>query len=96
MSTGSLHTLVLTVGGGILAFGANDSGCLGLGDDTDRWKPTKVKLALKGEEGCCIRAVQLACGSAHSIALISKQGCLEVRSTGESSARLRLFSVLGI
>jgi len=82
MSAGSYHTLVLTVGGGVFAFGANDSGCLGLGDEADRWKPTRVNLPLAGEEGMCIRAVQLSCGAAHSLVLVSKQGSLQVRAAG--------------
>ncbi len=82
VSAGKFHTMALTVGGSILAFGRNESGCLGLGDCETRWKPTKVNLVLDGEEGVCIRAVQLACGSGHSVALISRQGCLEVRTTG--------------
>ena len=85
ISAGNLHTMALTVGGSILAFGANDNGSLGLGDCDDRWKPTKVCLALEGEERVCIRAVQLACGSGHTVALISRQGCLQVRTTGEST-----------
>lgn len=83
ISAGNFHSMALTVGGSILAFGANDTGCLGLGDYDDRWKPTKVNLALEGEENVCIRAVQLGCGTGHTIALISRQGCLQIRTTGE-------------
>ena len=83
ISAGSCHTMVLLVGGGVLAFGNNESGCLGLGDTLNRWAPTRVKLSLPGEEGLCLRAVQLSCGAAHTLALISKQGSLEVRTTGE-------------
>mmetsp|Transcript_26924 Transcript_26924/g.58797 ORF Transcript_26924/g.58797 Transcript_26924/m.58797 type:complete len:634 (+) Transcript_26924:184-2085(+) len=85
IAAGSHHSMALTVGGSILAFGANDCGNLGLGDFVDRWKPTKVSIAADEEEGQCIRAVQLACGAAHSVALISNQGCLEVRTTGANS-----------
>ena len=87
ISAGNYHSMALTVGGSILAFGGNDTGCLGLGDCDDRWKPTKVILALEGEEGICIRAVQLACGSGHTVALISRQGCLQVRTSGEPSTK---------
>jgi alpha-tubulin suppressor-like RCC1 family protein len=84
ISAGNFHTMALTVGGSILAFGANETGCLGLGDSDDRWKPTKVNLYLDGEDKVCIRAVQLACGAGHTIALVSCRGCLQVRTTGES------------
>jgi alpha-tubulin suppressor-like RCC1 family protein len=70
------------VGGSILGFGGNESGCLGLGDCEVRWKPTMVNLALENEEGVCLRAVQVACGAKHTVALVSRQGCLEVRTTG--------------
>lgn len=33
--------MVLLVGGGIIAFGSNESGCLGLGDTLTRWSPTR-------------------------------------------------------
>ncbi|GAX76064.1 hypothetical protein CEUSTIGMA_g3507.t1 [Chlamydomonas eustigma] len=85
VSAGKYHTMVLTVSGSILAFGSNESGCLGLGDCLVRWKPTKVNLVLEGEEGVCLRAVQIACGAGHTVALISRQGCLEVRTTGNNS-----------
>lgn len=75
--------MALTVGGAILAFGANEHGQLGTGDQIERWKPTRINLALPGETGRCIRVVQLACGLAHSVALFSVQGSLEVRTTGE-------------
>lgn len=87
IAAGSYHTMVLTVGGGVLAFGANDTGCLGLGDCVDRWRPTRADLVLEGEQGFCIRAVQLACGAGHSIVLVSKQGCLQVRATGAQRRR---------
>lgn len=82
-AAGNYHSLALTVGGSILGFGANDAGQLGLGDFVDHWKPTRVNLACRGEEGTCLRAVQLACGSQHTVALISKQGYMEVRTAGE-------------
>jgi alpha-tubulin suppressor-like RCC1 family protein len=79
--------MALTVGGSILGFGSNESGCLGLSDCVVRWKPTKVSLVLEGEEGICLRAVQIACGAKHTVALVSRQGCLEVRTTGEVSGQ---------
>ncbi|GAX74772.1 hypothetical protein CEUSTIGMA_g2219.t1 [Chlamydomonas eustigma] len=85
VSAGNYHTMALTVGGSILGFGSNESGCLGLGDSLVRWRPTKVNLVLEGEEGICMRAVQIACGAGHTVALISRQGCLEVRTTGTNT-----------
>lgn len=77
--------MALTVGGSILAFGANEHGQLGTGDQQNRWKPTRINLALAGEESKCLRVVQLACGSAHSVALFSNQGSLEIRTAGCNS-----------
>ncbi len=37
--------MALTVGGAVVAFGANEHGQLGAGDRIDRWKPTRVHLA---------------------------------------------------
>lgn len=82
IAAGNYHSMALTVGGSILGFGGNSNGCLGLSDLNDRWKPTKVPLALEGEEGRCIRVVQLVCGALHTVALVSNQGSLEVRTTG--------------
>lgn len=82
ISAGANHTMALTVGGSIMAFGGNESGCLGLGDFNDHWKPTKVPLASEGEERTCLRVIQLACGANHSVALVSKQGRAEVRTAG--------------
>ncbi len=84
ISAGASHSMALTVGGAILSFGANWHGQLGTGDQMDRWKPTRINLALPGEETRCLRVVQLACGTAHSVALFSNQGKLEVRTTGKA------------
>ncbi|KAG1660841.1 hypothetical protein FOA52_008952 [Chlamydomonas sp. UWO 241] len=85
ISAGYYHSMALTVGGSILAFGGNSSGCLGVGDEEDRWKPTRVNLAMPDENNVCVRAVQLACGAGHTVALISRQGCMEVRTTGANN-----------
>ncbi|KAL6762295.1 regulator of chromosome condensation 1/beta-lactamase-inhibitor protein II [Haematococcus lacustris] len=82
ISAGAHHSIALTVGGAILSFGANSMGQLGTGDLQDRWKPTRVPLALPEEGQPCLRVVQLACGAAHSVALFSNQGSLEVRTAG--------------
>uniref|UniRef100_A0A7S3R4J6 RCC1-like domain-containing protein n=1 Tax=Dunaliella tertiolecta TaxID=3047 RepID=A0A7S3R4J6_DUNTE len=86
IAAGGHHSMALTVGGNILAFGANSQGQLGLGDTTNRWKPTRIKLPMSGEEeGRCLRVVQVACGASFSMALFSNQGTLEVRTTGSNS-----------
>lgn len=85
IAAGSNHSMALTVGGSILAFGSNEYGQLGTGDHENRWKPTRVQLALPGEGGACLRVVQLACGAHHSVALFSNQGSMEVRTAGSNS-----------
>ncbi len=79
--------MALTVGGAVLAFGNNGQGALGVDDLMDRWKPSKVELKLPGMEDRCVRAVQLACGASHSVALISNQGSLEVWTSGKLALR---------
>lgn len=44
VAAGGDHTLAVTVGGGVLAWGANDRGQLGVGDRIDRAVPTDVPL----------------------------------------------------
>jgi alpha-tubulin suppressor-like RCC1 family protein len=155
IAAGAAFSMALTVGGSILAFGANEQGQLGTGDNADRWKPTRINLNHRvvpaaaaavqqlqresegsgedeeddgsGEDeicegkgdvdeilaqlaaptssqrrddiyaggsggggsgsasGQCLRVVQLACGQAHSVALLSCQGRLQVRTTGANS-----------
>ena len=46
ISAGGDHTLVLTVGGSLLAFGCNKHGCLGLGDTCKRTIATQVRQPL--------------------------------------------------
>lgn len=82
IAAGAKHSMALTVGGAILAFGANEHGELGTSDLLDRWKPTRINLALPGEEDHCLRVVQLACGLNHTVALFGNMGKLEVRTTG--------------
>ena len=55
ISAGGDHTLVLTVGGALLAFGCNKHGCLGLGDTCKRTIATQVcHLLFPGNTACCI------------------------------------------
>lgn len=44
VAAGGDHTFAVTVGGGVLAWGANDRGQLGVGDRIDRAVPTDVPL----------------------------------------------------
>jgi alpha-tubulin suppressor-like RCC1 family protein len=75
IASGGNHCMALTVGGSLWGFGRNKHGALGCGDEEDKWKPTKMELAAPGEEGRCIRAVQVVCGGSHTLALTSKHGC---------------------
>ena len=83
IAAGAYHSMALTVGGTLLAFGRNNHGQLGAGDLQHRWKPTKVDL--HGEDaydGKGKRVIQVSCGTAHSVVLLMNHGTLEVRSTG--------------
>lgn len=83
IAAGAHHSMALTVGGALLAFGRNDHGALGTGDEENKWKPTKVDFSSISEgDNMCKRAVQVACGSGHTVALISNGGTLEVRTAG--------------
>ena len=42
IAAGAHHSLAVTVGGVLLAFGRNKAGCLGLGDEDVRWTPAEV------------------------------------------------------
>lgn len=46
IACGACHTLLLSAGGRILAFGRNRHGQLGTGDRIDRYEPTTVRLPL--------------------------------------------------
>lgn len=54
-SGGGHHSLVLTQSGGVLSFGGNSSGQLGLGDTTNRCSPCRVPLP-GGEVACAVAA----------------------------------------
>jgi len=82
IAAGGQHSIALTVGGALLAFGRNRLGCLGLGDEVNRWVPTKVNLLCGMGSGASCRAVQVAAGMCHSIVLVQRNGCLDVRTTG--------------
>ncbi|KAL6768970.1 hypothetical protein ACKKBF_B16950 [Auxenochlorella protothecoides x Auxenochlorella symbiontica] len=101
IAAGGDHSMAVTVGGALLAFGANRAGQLGLGDAADRHVPTPVALdaaASDAAAGCAAardapgapppapaRAVQVVCGAAHSVALVSVAGRMEVRAAGDGA-----------
>ena len=60
---GSEHTLILTQSGSVWSFGWNEHGQLGLGDEKDRWIPTRVSGL--GEE----KVTRIAAGYGFSFAL---------------------------
>jgi alpha-tubulin suppressor-like RCC1 family protein len=53
----------------VLAFGSNRRGQLGLGSLVATWGPTDVPLPLLPKERFPSRAVQVACGTAHTLVL---------------------------
>ena len=75
------HTLLLSLEG-LLAFGHNDEGQLGLGDTKNRRVPTKVPW--KG-----LRVVQVVCGKSFSLALDQNGGVWEAgKSIASESSNL--------
>lgn len=86
IAAGGNHTMAVTVGGSLLAFGSNSYGQLGLGDTIDRMLPTEVIMAIDPSEICVpLRAMQVQCGAAHSLVLLQHRGRMEVRATGNNS-----------
>lgn len=86
IAAGGNHTMAVTVGGTLLAFGSNSYGQLGLGDKIDRMMPTEVIMAIDPSEICVpLRAMQVQCGAAHSLVLLQHRGRMEVRATGNNS-----------
>lgn len=85
IAAGGDHSMAVTVGGTLLAFGCNKHGQLGTGDTFDRMIPTEVPLTLDSEAGQLVRAMQVQCGSMHTLALVQNGGHHEVRSSGDNS-----------
>jgi alpha-tubulin suppressor-like RCC1 family protein len=69
VAAGGSHSVALTVGGQVLAFGSSKRGQLGLGSQVQAWGPTDVSLPLLPGERFPSRAVQVACGTAHTLVL---------------------------
>ena len=83
------HTLLLSLEGGLLAFGRNNDGQLGLGHKNDQWKPVKVPWS--GTE-----PVQVDWGDAHSLVLDAEGGVWEAGSSPSSSPSLTFQRILGL
>ncbi|RLG04369.1 MAG: hypothetical protein DRN68_09895, partial [Thaumarchaeota archaeon] len=75
IASGSKHFLLLLANGDVYAFGGNDSGQLGLGDEKRRTVPTKIV-------GLPEPAKAIACGSYHSLVLLENG---EVYAFGSNS-----------
>lgn len=66
ISTGNGHTLLASVSGDCYTWGVNDDGQLGLGDTTERQRPTKLtELSNK-------HIIDVASGHGHSLVLTKK------------------------
>jgi E3 ubiquitin-protein ligase HERC3 len=85
IAAGGDHSMAVTVGGALLAFGCNRRGQLGTGDALDRMVPTDVPLASAADGGRPVRAMQVQCGAAHTLALVQARGRMEVRAAGDNS-----------
>jgi alpha-tubulin suppressor-like RCC1 family protein len=86
IAAGGDHSMAVTVGGTLLAFGSNKHGQLGTGDFLDRMTPTEVLIAFEKElNSCPLRAMQVQCGTSHSAILVQNRGRMEVRTTGDNS-----------
>lgn len=83
IAAGGNHTMVLTVGGAILGFGRNHKGQLGLGHARNVWVPEAVQIPSTSSQDSR-RAVQVACGLDHSLALVLFNGGKDVFVTGEN------------
>lgn len=85
IAAGGDHSMAVTVGGSLLAFGSNRHGQLGTGDRMDRMVPTEVPLTMEGEAGQLLRAMQVQCGVQHTLVLVQHRGRMEVRGAGDNS-----------
>lgn len=85
IAAGGDHSMAVTVGGSLLAFGSNRHGQLGTGDRMDRMVPTEVPLTLESEQGLLVRGMQVQCGAQHTLVLVQNHGRMEVRAAGDNS-----------
>jgi len=86
IAAGGDHSMAVTVGGTLLAFGSNKHGQLGTGDSLDRMIPTEVPIAFEAERNSSpLRAMQVQCGTSHTAVLVQSRGHMEVRTTGDNS-----------
>ena len=85
IAAGGDQTMAVTVGGALLACGANTHGQLGTGDTLDRVVPTEITLALENEAGYPTRAMQVQCGASHTVVLCQVNGKTLAYTTGDNS-----------
>eukprot|EP00892_Ulva_mutabilis_P005235 jgi/Ulvmu1/3083/UM015_0123.1 len=82
VTCGDAHSLAITLAGNLKAWGMNEYGQLGLGDNDDRELPVDVPLEnTEGQYGAS-RAVFVAAGNRHSCVLVSHSGRMAVHSCG--------------
>ncbi len=88
IACGALHTIALTSTGQIWAWGLNEDGQLGLGDQNDRKQPEQV-TSIAGRN---IR--KIACGTAHSLLLSDRDvfsfGCGSFGALGHGNGKSQL------
>lgn len=85
IAAGGDQTMAVTVGGALLACGANAHGQLGTGDNLDRIVPTEIDIALENMNEYPVRAMQVQCGTSHTVALCQVKGSPIVYTTGDNS-----------
>lgn len=72
VACGGAHTLALTAGHHVVAFGSNDSGQLGVGDLRRRFTPTRLAyfdFGLETNDPGALMVISLTAGKLHSMAL---------------------------
>ena len=83
IACGFAHTVVLTAEDEVLAFGRNDAGQLGLGDEQDRSEPVRVETV------CGAGVRQLDCGASHTVFLTNADEVLAVGCNATGRVRGR-------
>nr|XP_020460096.1 probable E3 ubiquitin-protein ligase HERC4 [Monopterus albus]XP_020460097.1 probable E3 ubiquitin-protein ligase HERC4 [Monopterus albus] len=75
IAAGGEQSYALSVSGGVFGWGRNDCGQLGLGDKTDRCKPTAVRYLNRK------KTIYISCGKDHS-AILTKDGAVFTFGSG--------------
>lgn len=78
---GSSNTLALTTDGRLYSWGFGKSGSLGLGDESQRYMPTRIAKLADGSP--CEKMIDISCGSSHSLA-IDASGAIHSWGNGQS------------